>query len=405
MALVCSLATFSIQLAQAQTFTVLHSFTGPDGVNPYAGVTVDANGNLFGTTPGGGSMRDGTVYELRHSGSGYTVNVLHNFNGSDGVGAWGGVAFGPDGIFYGTTTDGGIGFGNVFKVVPPVTVCKSALCPWTETSLYAFQAYGDGANPWFGEVAFDQAGNIYGTTRDYGANYYGMVYELSRSGDGWTENILYNFHGVASGDGELPDHNVIFDSSGNLYGTTPLGGVYGGEYGGGTVFKLTPSGSGWTESVIMSFPPPGSGVGEYLEAGLIIDQAGNLYGATTEGLKGVGSGSVFELSPSSNGWQLTVLYAFDTPCCGGPIGNLVMDSSGNLYGATNGGGAFGYGNVFKLTRSAGGWTYTDLHDFSAGSDGALPFGDLTMDANGNLYGTTKEGGSSSQLGVVWEITP
>jgi len=231
-----------------------------------------------------------------------------------------------------------------------------------------------------------------------------MVYQLSRSGETWIKDVLYDFRGASSGDGAYPDHNVVFDSAGNLYGTTSLGGIHGGEYGGGTVFLLMPSGSAWIESVIASFPPPDSEAGQYLQAGLIIDQAGNLYGATSEGRDGNGSGSVFELSPSSNGWQLSVLYVFRERCCGGPIANLVMDGSGNLYGVTYGAGVYGWGNVFKLTRSGDTWTYTDLHDFTAGNDGASPSGDLTIDTNGNLYGTTQLGGLYG-LGVVWRIAP
>jgi uncharacterized repeat protein (TIGR03803 family) len=406
-ALVFALTSFPVHLAQAQTFTVLHTFSGPDGAYPYAGVTVDGGGNLYGTTPVGG-LKDGTVFKLRRSSSGYTLNPLYSFTGYGGPAIpYGGVIFGPDGTLYGTTNEGGaIGLGTVFNMRPPATVCKTALCPWTINQLYAFQGFdgADGGNPEYGEVAFDQAGNIYGTTRNYGPNGDGMVYQLSRSSGGWTENILYNFRGVNGSDGAWPDHNVIFDSSGNLYGTTSSGGLYGGEYGGGTVFRLTPSGSGWTESVIMNFPPPGSNVGVYLQAGLIIDQADNLYGATSFSSGGYEGGSVFELSPSSNGWELTVLYVFTEDNSQGPVGNLVMDNSGNLYGATYAAGAFGWGNVFKLTRSGGGWTYTDLYDFTEGNDGALPSGDLTMDASGNLYGTTQKGGSYG-LGVVWEITP
>lgn len=378
--------------AQAQTLTVLHTFSGPDGLSPYSGVTMDRGGNLYGTTYSGGASQNGTVYQLKRHGSSYIHNQLHAFGGgSDGVQPWGGVVFGPDGALYGTTTAGGTyGGGTVFTLRPPVTACRTALCPWTESLLGDF---GYTVQPSYGEVAFDPAGNIYGTTAFGGEFGYGAVYELSRSGGGWTETVLHSFQDNPA-DGKFPGHNVILDNAGNLYGTTDEGGAYSE----GTIFQLVPSGSGWTVNILASLGAPGEG--GYPVAGLIMDRAGNLYGGTA------GDGAtafVFELSPSGQGWQLTALHTFSaTGNNSGPFGNLVLDSSGNLYGTTETLGAFGLGNIFKLTPPGSGWTYTDLYDFSDNGDGEYPTGDLIIDSEGNLYGTNL---GPAGHGVVWKLTP
>jgi uncharacterized repeat protein (TIGR03803 family) len=189
---------------------------------------------------------------------------------------------------------------------------------------------------------------------------------------------------------------VIFDRVGNLYGTT----VAGGAYSGGLVFQLTPSGSGWTETILHNFQGPSDGT--FPIGGLIFDQAGNLYGTTSGN---GGTGSVFELSPSQGGWTFTLLHDF-TPIRGlsGPYAGVTMDAAGNLYGDTLG-GAYGYGEIFKLTPEGNGsWTYTDLYDFFGAEDGSMPYGKVLVDNNGNLFGTASEGGAHG-AGVIWEITP
>ncbi len=377
------------QATQAQTLTVLHTFSGPDGLYPYSGVTLDRAGNLYGTTYAGGASQDGTVYQLKRVGSSYIRNQLHAFTGgADGEQPWGGVIFGPDGALYGTTNGGPFqGGGTVFSLRPPVTICRSVLCPWTETVLYGVGQFG-GIEPAYGQIAFDSAGNIYGTTAFGGAEGYGDVYELSRAGNGWTGTQLYSF---GDPDAQFPGHNVVLDSAGNLYGTTDEGG----SDAEGTVFQLVRSGSGWSENILANL---GLGVGGYGATGLIMDAAGNLYGGTL-GAENTAA-SVFELSRSGNGWQLTVLHSFASGlAC---WGSLVMDSNGNLYGTTYSLGAHGLGNIFKLSPSGNGWTYTDLYDFSNNGDGENPTGDLSIDANGNLYGTNLgENGN----GVVWKLTP
>ena len=221
----------AVPTARAQTLTVLHAFTGPDGAEPIAGVTMDAAGNLYGTAYGGGQYEEGLVYKLARKGSGWVLNPLYSFHLGSGSEPVGGVTIGRDGNLYGTTSGGGQhSSGVVYKLSPPATVCKSFLCPWTETLLYQFTGGADGGVPNAG-VIFDGAGNLYGTTGGGGTGGYGVVFKLTPSGSGWTESVLYSFTGVPDGSG--PFSAVTFDQNGNLYGTT-LGG--GNNYG--TVYQL-----------------------------------------------------------------------------------------------------------------------------------------------------------------------
>ncbi len=294
--------------SQAQTFTVVHNFTNEgDGGGPTAGVTVDAGANLYGTTQNGGAGF-GIVYRLKHSGSDWLLTPLYSFQGgSDGSVPNASVVFGPDGSLYGTTYEGGgrncnhDGCGTVFNLKPPLTVCKTALCPWNATVLYRFTGGNDGANPDAGNLIFDGAGNIYGTTLSGGSypcegSGCGTVFQLAHSSGGWTKSTVYDFTG--GNDGGNPASGVVFDSSGNLYGTT-LGG---GAYNAGAAFQLTNTENGWTESTLQSFGEQGNN-GYTVAAGMIVDRSNNLFGATSSG--GVGNGgTVFELSQSGGGWSL-----------------------------------------------------------------------------------------------------
>ena len=407
------LTVAAIPAAQAQTFSVIHDFSGTDGFAPYAGVTLDAAGNLYGTTSQS-FTGDGTAFQLKRSHGNWVLNSLFTFTGTNGAYPFAGIVFGPDGALYGTTNSGGLGkgFGVVYNLRPPRTACKSALCPWTETVLYPFTGGSDGSGPSLGNPVFDKNGNLYGTTQlggdlacspPYGC---GTVYQLTPSASGWTESVLYSFSG--GNDGSEPASGVILDEAGNLYGITYQGGGIGcGGRGCGTVFQLSPSGSGWKETILYSFTGGSDGGNPY--GGLIFDQSGNLYGTTLFGGSG-GGGTVFELSPSGGGWTFTLVYAL-TGYDAGPVGSLAMDGAGNLYGTTNANGAYGNGSVFKLQPSNGGWIYTTLHDFTyRGPDGSLPVAGPTVDAKGNVYGTTSQGGTQYcgfevQCGVVWEITP
>ena len=386
------------------TEQVLYSFStnGPVGALPWAGLIFDAVGNLYGTTYEGGTHDVGTVFELMpKAGEGWTEQVLYSFNnnGADGAGPAAGLIFDKNGNLYGTTSEGGThGVGMVFELAP------AQGGGWTEQVLYSFSTNGPvGADPAAGLI-FDAAGNLYGTTNRGGTHDFGTVFELTPNagGGGWTETVLYHFSNYP--DGAYPVAGLIFDAAGNLYGTT--GG--GGTRDVGTVFELTPkAGGGWTETVLYNFSTKGP-VGAYPYAGLIFDGAGNLYGTTSEGgTRGVGT--VFELTPKAGGgWTEQVLYNFSTngPVGAYPFAGLIFDAAGNLYGTTNRGGTHGYGTVFELTPTAGGgWTEAVLYSFSTnGPVGAYPDAGLIFDKNGNLYGTTYEGGTDNS-GTVFELTP
>jgi uncharacterized repeat protein (TIGR03803 family) len=399
------------QCAQAQTFTVIHSFTpGGDGSSPI-GLTVDRAGTFYGMAESGGASGLGTVFRLTHQPSGWVLTPLYNFiGGSDGAhpSASTGVVIGPNGSLYGTTfygggsSCGGLSCGTVFNLRPSPHTSPRVLGGWTETVLYRFAGGSDGANP-TGDLIFDQAGNLYGTTYGGGgscpADGCGTVYELKPSGGGgWTETVLYGFTGGS--DGRFPEGGAIFDKVGNLYGTTNDAGAYSGS-----IFQLSPSESGWTKTVLHNFQAGSDGA--FPVGGLIFDSSGDLYGTTaSNGLRG--GGTLFELSPPGGIRTFSVLYSFicSSGCVNGPgpQASLFMDPAGNLYGTTSQDGTHGYGSVFKLTPGAVGWTYTSLHDFTGGSDGGYPYSNVVLGANGNLYGTASQGGTQG-YGVVWEIMP
>ena len=409
--LICVLTMVAVHSAQAQTFTVIHAFTGAeDGSFPLAGLAIDRAGNLYGVAGSGGYTGGscalygcGTVFRLQNQGSGWLFSTLYIFQGRDGH-APEGVVTGPNASLYGTTLEGGVSQGTLFQLMRPPNVCRSVLCFWHETVLYQFSAFNNGGQfPRNGNLVFDSAGNIYGTTYAGGAYYSGAVYEMTHSGSGWTEEVLYSF-GDQGGSGN-PYSGVIFDQSGNLYGTT----TSGSPSQQGMVYQLTHSGSGWTANVLHNFQCNLDGCDPV--GGLIFDTVGNLYGAiAADGPNG--GGTVFQLV-ASQGWRFNLLFSFRGPSgtASGPIDSLTMDAAGNLYGTTNAEGVDGEGSVFKLTPSSGGWILTDLHDFTGGTDGGYPEGGVVLDANGNLYGTTFRGGDLSRClqqpgcGVVWKITP
>lgn len=380
--------------AHAQTFSVIHAFTGgSDGGFPDAGVSI-RDGNLYGTAYTGG-VGNGTVYEILHSGSNWTTIPLSSFF-AGGRSPLARVVFGPDGQLYGTTAGGGAcDNGVVFRLTVPATICKTASCLSQENVLHQFACHFDGALPWYGDVIWDRQGNIYGTTYAGGEYGGGTVYELMPSGDSYTESVLYSFS-----DGG-PKNGVIFDSNGNLFGTT----INGGLYGFGTVYELTYSlGVGWIKTDLYDFQN-GSDGSQPL-AGLTFDSASNLYGAAGFGGSANG-GTVFELTPLGNVWTFKVLDSLSGVPQGyacGPYASLTMDTAGDLYGTTLCDGAHNLGTVFKLTNTGNGWEYTLLHDFDGGDDGERPLGKMTLDTDGSLYGTTALGGSGS-YGVVWMIKP
>lgn len=402
----------------------LLSFGGlSDGANPSAGLTVDASGNnLYGMASAGGTgscVFDGTpgcgtVFRLNRRNGNWLLTPLYKFlGGMDGELPLKPLTIGPNGSLYGMTASGGegtcvfdgdTGCGTVFNVTPMSTVPANALSPWLQSVLYRFAGETDAGNP-VSNVVFDQGGNMYGTSNNGGANGVGTVFKLSPSGGGhWTESVLYSF--VGGTDGANPVDGLLFDATGNLYGTTSNGGGSTACSGGcGTVFELSPAGTGWTERVIYKFQ--GSTDGKNPNAGLVRDAVGNLYGDTWQG-GSQGGGTVFELSPSGRSWSLTTLYSF--PGNGFAVDRLTTDLTGNLYGTLQQGGAYGNGEVFELSSSHGNWIYYDLYDFTGGNDGGTPLGSVVLDSSGNVYGTTANGGANScggnhGCGVVYEIMP
>ncbi len=336
-AVVLAMPLIAARPAHAQTEIELYSFCPSgtnctDGANPSGRLTPDGAGNFYGTTPNGAVWGYGTVFELSPNGNG----------------------------------------------------------GWNETVLYNFTGGADGASPAYSYVLFDDAGNLYGTASGGGANGYGVVFKLTRSANAWTETVLYNFAGGSS-DGANPQNGLIVDAAGNYYGTTQAGGAYGG----GTVFKLSPSPSGWTEQVIYSATPSGFP----LTAGLTMDTAGNIFGAS--------GSTVFELSPNGKGgWNPGVIHTFTGGPRGakdgiGAEGTPVLDQAGNLYGTTYNGGVSQVGTVYELTPDKGTWTEKILHAFGGKGDGTTPWGGVLLDVAGNLYGTTLYGGHGP--GTVYEL--
>jgi uncharacterized repeat protein (TIGR03803 family) len=322
--------------------------------------------------------------------AGSAGRVLYLFPGGDkGNLPLASLVFDEAGNMYGTTYDGGTyGWGTVFEL-------KRTRIGWNYQVIYS-PVYDDGANP-MASLVLDAAGNIYGTAFDGGSNGCGTVFRLTSSNGKWQHSVLYSFAGASSdGCGPL---TLAMDAKGNIYGTTTAGGNASECYlGCGTVFELTPSNGGWGETVLYSFAGFPDGAGP--SSGVILDKLGNLYGETGSG-GAQGDGTVFKLSRFGKAWKEVVLYAFSSSQ-GDPLGGLVFDKTGKLYGATEfGPEEGGVGTVFQLTQSKSGWTAKVLHGFS-GSDGRYPRSGVTLDDVGNVYGTTSEGGSKD-LGTVFKL--
>lgn len=390
--LTLSFVVLAACIGQAQTFTLLYNFNFNTGDAP-GSVVLDRGGNIYGTTEAGGPGVYGNIYKFSHAGTGWIFGDLYNFTAHDD-GAYplsGGLTFGPDGALYGTASgEGANGYGTVFVVRPSSTVCGTVQCAWNITVLYSFSGGSDGSNP-NGKLVFDAAGNIYGTTSYGGDNDKGTVFMLSRSGGTWTHTVLHDFNGS---DGATPWGNAALDGAGNVLGTTSSGGAHGW----GVIFELVHSGSGWTYQDLYDFTNGSDGRSPY--AGLVMDAAGNFFGSAQYNGANRG-GTIFELSPSAGGYDFNVIYSLTG--AGGPADTLTLDSAGNLYGSTYKDGSFQAGNVFELSRSGSGWTYTDFYDFTGGTDGKWPMGSVAIDSSGNIFGTAWEGGQF-QAGVIFEIT-
>jgi len=331
------------------TENVLYSFGGSgDGTWPWSGLVFDAAGNLYGTTMEAGAYGDGTVYKLTPNSDGsWTETVLYSFaGGRDGISPTAGLIFDTAGALYGTTRGGGRGkcqnwekgCGTVFKLTP------NSDGTWTESVLYRFGGGKDGWLPDHSNLLFDAAGNLYGATIWAGRYGCGTIFELTpESGGNWTEKILHQFNCT---DGELEEGTLIFDKADNLCGTTNAGG----HHDGGNVFKLSIGSDGkWRERVLHDFT--GGRDGGNADGGLIFDTAGNLYGTTRLGGNRSGGGTVFELIPNSNGkWKEQVLHRFSgVNGEGTPSGVLVFDAAGNIYGTASADEASGSGVVYEIT--------------------------------------------------------
>jgi len=352
-------AVFEIkQTSTGWQYHIVHNFRGPnhDGESPIGPLLFDNVGNLYGTT----SAVNSTGCFTQHTDC-----------------------------------------GTVFKLSP------TSKGGWEETILYRFTGRADGAWP-AGNLVLDSAGNLYGYTLGGGngkrcSQVCGVVYELSPGASGWTEAVLHTFTGGS--DGYTP-RGLTPDTSGNLLGVAESGGTANSncEAGCGTVFKLTPAAGGWSLSVIYSFS--GGSDGGYPISPLVFDTQGNLFGTTLLG----GSvqcpnecGTVFELSPNGSGWNFSDVYSFSGPDGADPQG-ILFDSAGNLFGAASGGKTTcGCGVLFELVPGSGNWTETVLYTFNGKSDGQFP-NPVIQDGAGHLFGTTANGGSD-HFGTIFKFAP
>lgn len=443
----------------AGTEVVLHKFSIPTPFSgagfPFSGLAMDTKGNLYGTTnlggPGTCGSGCGAVFKLtKGSNDDFTYSVIHTFAGSltDGGNPSGAPILDSAGNVYGTAATGGeAGCGVVYKLSP------NASGRYDEIVLHSFNSHpldDDGCNP-ESFLVFDKAGNLYGTTNKGGGggingtfclNGCGSVFKLAPNGDGtFTESVIHSFPGTPGNtDGQNPVGGLVLDNSGNLWGTTFVGGntgpsclAVGPPPGCGVVFELSPTmGGDWKETALFRFSNNSTGFNP--SDGLVIDHAGNLYGLTENG--GLGNGAVFKLTPeAAGGFKETLIHQFAlcgaTACPDGvhPSNGLTIDANGNLFGTVDFGGgasfdcsagsgvALGCGVVFKFTPNANG-TFTEsiLYRFRGSSDGGQPSDDrLVIDANGNIFGTTANGGNvppgsfscpgTQGCGVVFEVKP
>jgi uncharacterized repeat protein (TIGR03803 family) len=362
-------------------FAVLHSFSGSptDGRTPSGGLVAGSAGSLYGTTAYGGAFGQGTVYTINTDGSGFAL--LHAFSGGAADGTYPAAELLADGAnLYGTTLQGGTSnWGTVF------TVRTDGL---GFAVLHSFSGGADGGYPMAGLVA-GGAGSLYGTTWYGGASDFGAIYSITRDGSGFV--LLHSFTGSPM-DGRNPVGHLVIDGA-RLYGTTTVGGTSGS----GTVFTVNSTGVGF--SLLSSFAGGAAG-GRDPFRGLVADGAGNFYGTTYWG--GASDlGGVFTIKNDGSGFA--VLHSFaGWPDGRNPYAGLAIDGAGDLYGTTSYGGASDWGSVFTVKTDGSGLIL--LHSFTWGSeDGRNPTADLARDADGNLYGTTCEGGAAADHGTVFAI--
>lgn len=428
-----SLVTLTLTLiigmavAAGPTERTLYTFTGGlDGTQPSGNLVLDASGNLYGTTTYAGTagclngFGCGTIFELTRDRDIWTEHTIYNFAGSgDGSNPMSGLLLDDKGNLYGTTTYGGsgtclyysqnYGCGTVFELSP-------SNGGWKESILYDFQGGSDGLEP-TANLIFDKTGNLYGTASYGGIGGCqglggeigcGVVFQLSPSNGGWRETVLHRFNSLDA-DGQIPYAPLQFDSSENLYGTT----FFGGNSGYGTVFAVNHSNGNWSENVLYSFCAQGGycsdGRGPY--GGVAFDAAGRLYGTTLygDGTKyndPIGRGVVFELARSQIGWTESVIHNFQGGKSDGgfPNAGVTIDRDGDLFGTTIGGAEHKGGEVFRLRHSASGWKEIQRYSLLPSDSGSEPLGAVVFDSGGNLFTTASEAGMLHN-GTVFEIVP
>jgi uncharacterized repeat protein (TIGR03803 family) len=403
----------AIPFCFAQQEKVIYSFGAAgfqDGQFPQSGLVRDSAGNLYGTTSSGGSHygTGGTVFRLSKRANGqFAETILHNFDelGGDGYRPLAAVTLDSAGNIYGTTAYGGAyGWGIAYELSP------NPGGGWREKLLHSFGHGSDGVIPFDGDgLVFDVSGNLFGVTDAGGLYGLGTVFELSLNANGaWAERIIYNF---GNGTDLSVPSGLTLGSSGNLYGSA----TGGGSLGGGGIYKLTNTGGGWSEEILYNFA--NNGVDGYVpNYGLVFDSSGNLYGTTAYGgtgnpdncgsQQGLGCGIVFELTPAVSGaWTETILHNFTgrPSDASYPLSGPAFDAFGNLYGTSWAGGFGNQGTAYELSPQSGGtWTETIVHNF--GKNGTQPYGNLLFDPSGNIYGTLSNGGAFVS-GAVFEITP
>jgi uncharacterized repeat protein (TIGR03803 family) len=381
-----------------QTVDVIYSFAGEeDGEYSDTDLEIDGAGNIYGTTVLGGHFGSGTVFRLSPTPNGWVHTVLYSFTGGvDGGEPYKGVTLDREGNLYGTAVTGGSGSceggcGVVYKLT-------NSGGAWTQSVIHAFTGGDDGSGPG-ARVTVDRGGEVYGMTPTGGTYGLGTIYKMSpRQGRTWTFRVIHAFTGGRDGGSGSAGRMIL--RNGNLFGAATTGGTYGS----GVVFGLTPRGVGeWHFRTIYSFT--GQPDGSFPYGALLFGRSGNIYGTTYYG--GTNNiGAVYKLYSSPVGeWAEKVLYSFQGGSDGSsPISNLVFDNTGKLYGTTSEGG-LGSGTIFKLSPIGGGqWTETVVHPFQGSPDGAFPYNGMVVDQFGNFYGATVHGGNNDD-GSIYKFTP
>lgn len=370
----------AMSVAESYSLTTLVTFNGPNGAIPFAGLISDADGNMYGTTNGGGLgaiNQVGTVYKL--SAGTHTLTTLHSFDGEDGKGAAGGLAMDANGNLYGTTRTGFYNNGEVFQIAHGTNAMNVLV-----------DFIGSNGHTPYASLTTGPDGNIYGTTTQGGANHWftslgdGTVFKVDANTHALT--TLYSF-GTDGNDGSRPYGGVAFDGNGNIYGTT----TYGGADFRGIVWEISADTHAMT---ILNTFSGADGANPYGD--LFIDSAGNIFG-TTNGGGAYNNGTIFRIAADTH--EFTTLYSFAGSDGANPYAGLISDEHGNLFGTTTRGGENDDGTVFKFSLAT--QSLTTLATFD-GTNGRLPDGKLLIDAEGNLFGTTSQGGASNQ-GTVFEL--